>query len=655
MGNCRDRAAAPAVGARRARAAVRGRGRQSLAVAGAARRWRWRSPSPCSSAAFRPRCSASRGCCRAASHLARAAAAPGGDRRPSAAVAVVAAGMLVQVPWLLLPVLFAGAHRRHLHLSRSASSPIRGYALVLTLAGVFYTAVFAPQRHRRVALGMAVAFAIGITVATPRRRARRQRAAARRARGGAGRQLHTRARPGTRRRARFRAPAFESRRGDRRRSGGAWRSTCSCSRGCRQERRDPDVERAFVALITAAERAATFGAWPTTSSRQPGGRRYRAPRSMPSSARCSTPSTGLARFAAAAAKPGRRGDGRRGCRRRRGRGRTSGRWWRPCRPASDALVAAGATAAIEGRRVGHAERLRAGPRRARRRAASAAGSARARAARQRSGAAPVAAALRSVRGADSPPRSPSPACWRCVVGVASHVRALETCILNPLILAQGSYGATIRKAGLRLTGVLLGGALAVLTVIAAMANTDDLAVWLVVFFALMLPCAYVALGSPRLSYLGLQVGATYMIVMVANAPVVDVHVALWRFFGTVLGALILFAVFEVVAARLRRTPDRQPLRRPAARPAGVAARRATGRSRRSSGRARSAIGSSPAWATCCASPKRPATRARAAASTRPPRSTPPVSCGASATAGPWSGVVAAPPCARRCRRRPTWR
>ena len=32
-----------------------------------------------------------------------------------------------------------------------------------------------------------------------------------------------------------------------------------------------------------------------------------------------------------------------------------------------------------------------------------------------------------------------------IVGVASHARALETIILNPLILAQGSYGATIRK------------------------------------------------------------------------------------------------------------------------------------------------------------------------------------------------------------------
>ena len=83
----------------------------------------------------------------------------------AAVVAVLTAGMLVQVPWLLLPVFFV-ALTVVTYVAPISQSPIRGYAIVLTLAGVFYTAVFAPQDIGRTALGMAVAFAIGITVAT---------------------------------------------------------------------------------------------------------------------------------------------------------------------------------------------------------------------------------------------------------------------------------------------------------------------------------------------------------------------------------------------------------------------------------------------------------------------------------------------------------
>jgi uncharacterized membrane protein YccC len=133
-----------------------------------------------------------------------------------------------------------------------------------------------------------------------------------------------------------------------------------------------------------------------------------------------------------------------------------------------------------------------------------------------------------------------------LVGVAAHVRAIETVVLNPLILAQGSYGATIRKAGLRLVGVVVGGMLAALTVVAVSPNTGDVTVWLALFFAILLPSGYMALGTPRLSYLGIQIAATYMIVMVADHPVVDIHETLWRFFGTLLGAAILLGTFQIV-------------------------------------------------------------------------------------------------------------
>jgi hypothetical protein len=38
-----------------------------------------------------------------------------------------------------------------------------------------------------------------------------------------------------------------------------------------------------------------------------------------------------------------------------------------------------------------------------------------------------------------------------------------------------------------------------------------------------------------------------MIIMIADHPVIDPHEALWRFFGTVIGAGVLFGIFQVVA------------------------------------------------------------------------------------------------------------
>ncbi len=134
-----------------------------------------------------------------------------------------------------------------------------------------------------------------------------------------------------------------------------------------------------------------------------------------------------------------------------------------------------------------------------------------------------------------------------LIGIVAHQPALETAVLNPLILAQGSYGATLRQAWLRMAGVLLGGVLAILTVIGFNANVSDVTVWLAFYFAIMVPCAYIALGGPRLAYLGLQTAITYMIIMIANRPVTDPHEALWRFLGTVVGAAVLFAMFQFVA------------------------------------------------------------------------------------------------------------
>ncbi|MGD9763846.1 MAG: FUSC family protein [Candidatus Binatia bacterium] len=457
-----------------------------------------------------------------------------------AAFAFVAVGIAVQLPWLLLPGFFV-VLTVITYLVPIRQNPISGYCLALIIAGVTYSGVFAPHAIGATALTMAVGFSIGVTTATVLAR------------------LHALP-PARDRLAAALAESFERTRarlgeaGARLRGGApplaadppplsALAAHLQLLGLVRMEHLDLVLERAFVALITAAERAATFVAIAEAAAP------HRLP--APMAAHLDSELTalfdaldhGLARYAAAAHRP------------------------------DDVLADARTTAASWPDYRALVEALR-----ARERAPSAPGS-------QGIGLAEstrVQTLVQALEGlADvlhTPPEAlehvpaepgqrPPRRLWppfdpyaaqfaakisfACVlallIGVATQARSMETAVLNPLILAQGSYGATIRRAGLRIAGVVAGGVLAILTTIAVMPNTADVTAWLLIVFLVAFPCAYVALAGPALSYLGVQTAATYMIILIGNAPITDVHVALWRFLGTVVGAAVLLGVFQIVA------------------------------------------------------------------------------------------------------------
>jgi hypothetical protein len=68
-----------------------------------------------------------------------------------------------------------------------------------------------------------------------------------------------------------------------------------------------------------------------------------------------------------------------------------------------------------------------------------------------------------------------------------------------------------------------------------------------VLFAVTVPSAYLALGGPRFSYVGVQIVVAFVIVALAEQPHADVTTALWRVYGTLLGTGALFLAFRVVA------------------------------------------------------------------------------------------------------------
>lgn len=461
----------------------------------------------------------------------------------AALVTIHVVGVVVQVPWLLVP-LFVLTISVVTYIAPVQNSPVIGYCIALTVSALSYTAVFAPQEIGSSAVVLVGGFAIGLVVATaiaqfrgvehPDERLSRSLSAT-----------------FARAQADVRATRAELEKDSRPVTLSAIGPLPVSSLPqhvqllslARQERRRSELDRAFVALMTAAERIELYANVASGLARQHRCETYRRLLERELRDVFDAIDVALGRYADAARDPASvlSSDDVPVAR--------AGPWpdfdalLHALRERQRALYEAGALAmmnvdetsnfnALTQALAGFADVLHLPPQ-----------------------------ALEHVA-----PEPPAPTSWlpafdpyaaqyalkigvgcglALLIGVASHMRPLETIVLNPLLLAQGSYGATIRRADLRLIAVICGGVLTALTVVAVMPNTAEIAVWLVVFLAVVVPGAYVALGSPRFGYFGLQVATTYMIVMVANGPVVDIHHALWRFFGTLIGSALLIGTFHV--------------------------------------------------------------------------------------------------------------
>ena len=133
-----------------------------------------------------------------------------------------------------------------------------------------------------------------------------------------------------------------------------------------------------------------------------------------------------------------------------------------------------------------------------------------------------------------------------VIGLVADTPEFFSVLFHPVFLAVSSYGATIRRAGTRVAGTVIGCLVAIMTTIAVMPNIHDLPALALLLLAVTVPSAYVALGGPRFSYAGLQIVVAFVIVGLGEQPVTDIHQALLRVYATLLGTGALFLAFRLV-------------------------------------------------------------------------------------------------------------
>src|SRR5215471_14845664 len=64
--------------------------------------------------------------------------------------------------------------------------------------------------------------------------------------------------------------------------------------------------------------------------------------------------------------------------------------------------------------------------------------------------------------------------------------------------------------------------------------------------AVTVPSAYVAIGGLRFSYVGVQIVVAFAVVGLGRQPLTDIHLALWRIWGTLLGTVSIFVALRLV-------------------------------------------------------------------------------------------------------------
>jgi multidrug resistance protein MdtO len=143
---------------------------------------------------------------------------------------------------------------------------------------------------------------------------------------------------------------------------------------------------------------------------------------------------------------------------------------------------------------------------------------------------------------------------------ASDYFGIHTVYYTPLIIALGTTGATMHKGVLRIAGCIIGGGLGLVSTIWLIPRFETLGMYLLIVFCLHGFAAWVAFGSERIAYLGLQIALTFDLgVLTDYAPSKVIDPIRDRFIGIIVGILIISAVFSLVWPEEARSIARQKL------------------------------------------------------------------------------------------------
>lgn len=122
---------------------------------------------------------------------------------------------------------------------------------------------------------------------------------------------------------------------------------------------------------------------------------------------------------------------------------------------------------------------------------------------------------------------------------AADWQGLHTIMLSCVIVAQPGLGATMQKTWLRIGGALLASLLALLLIVFVQPWTDSLTGLLAMSLPVLALAAWIAAGSERIAYAGIQIGFTFALAFLSwFAPLTNLTELRDRVLGILLGVLV---------------------------------------------------------------------------------------------------------------------
>ncbi|WP_434638910.1 FUSC family protein [Klebsiella sp. I138] len=122
---------------------------------------------------------------------------------------------------------------------------------------------------------------------------------------------------------------------------------------------------------------------------------------------------------------------------------------------------------------------------------------------------------------------------------ATDWQGIHTIMLSCVIVAQPGLGATLQKTWLRIGGALLATLLALLMIVYVQPHTESLVGLLAMTLPVMALSAWIAAGSERIAYAGIQIGFTFSLAFLSwFGPLTNLTELRDRVIGILLGVLV---------------------------------------------------------------------------------------------------------------------
>lgn len=121
---------------------------------------------------------------------------------------------------------------------------------------------------------------------------------------------------------------------------------------------------------------------------------------------------------------------------------------------------------------------------------------------------------------------------------------IHTSLITCYIVSLGTTAETVEKLALRILGCLVGAASGIAAIVYLIPSITSVGALMVVVFLGALASAWVAAGSPRISYAGFQIAfAFFLCVIQGAAPAFDLTIARDRVIGILLGNVVVYGIF----------------------------------------------------------------------------------------------------------------